>query len=180
MQLQLWCWRHQQKPLAEWTLYMPPHVWWSCRLFWTPHLGRQWSEWEQDNYQWSRVCRSTYPYGIAGMPGSRQSTASCCSKHDYARRKFDQWTRIIHLVGSLISVISGCLLDTEFLVSVEHNVYITGFNMVDCDDGRSWGKFWIVSRVGNDMTFSTAHPSKKCASTLACLGASSTFRLLLK
>ena len=46
---------YQHNPLVEWSMCLPPHVWWSCHLSQTPHLGR--SEWETDNYQWSRVCK---------------------------------------------------------------------------------------------------------------------------
>ena len=101
-------------------------------------------------------------------------------KNNFLRRKFGCWTQRIHSTGSLISVISGGLFDTAFLVSVEQQVCITLIQMtldVSTD---------VVEEVLHSSTcrpwhdHSTAHPSKNEASTSACLRSISTFRVFLR
>ena len=133
---------YQHKPFGEWSMYLPPHVWWSCRISQTPHLG-----W----YEWEKIITSAHTFVIQHIlmryQVCRIKSINCVLLLLTVRTtfwqgsldvEFREYTRV-ELVGSLISVISGWIIGTAFLAYVEHLVDMTGFHIAGCGDGRCWG-----------------------------------------
>ena len=125
---------------------LPPHGWWSCHLSQTQHTLVA--------LNGKRIITSGHEFFIQHILMIiiiYQGYYQVCriKSINYVlllltvRTPFWKGSLAVELlvesVGSLISLISGWIIGTAFLASVEHLVDMTGFHIAGCDDVRCSG-----------------------------------------